>query len=112
MTTLGDGTVVATLGDGESRNMRRWGVAYGSWETGAGVWCDDAAGGRDVQVDAKGVAGGSTLGGSWVGNGGRPWGTGLAEADTEGPISRPFSKRSRRLAIASSWEMVVRIGAF
>lgn len=112
VTTLGDGGVVSTLGDGESRNTRHWGVAGGTWEAGAGLLCDDTAGGGDVQVGAKGGAGVSTLGGSWVCNGGRPWGTRHVEAGTEGPSSRHFSKRSRRLAMASSWEMVVGIGAF
>jgi hypothetical protein len=112
VTTLGDGGVVTTLGDGESRNTRHRGVAGGTWEAGAGVLCDDATGGGDVQVGAKVGAGVSTLGGSWVDNGGRPWGTRRVEAGTEGPISRHFSKRSRRLAMASSWEMVVGIGAF
>ena len=58
-------------------------------------------------MGAEGVAGESTLGGSWVGNGGRPWGTGGDRADKEGPISRHFSKRSWRLVMASSWEVVV-----
>jgi hypothetical protein len=111
-TTLGDGGVVPTLGDGESRNTRRRGVAGGTWEAGAGVLCDDAAGGGDVQVGAKVGAGVSTLGGSWVVNGEQPWVTRRVGAGTEGPINRHFSKRSQRLAMASSWEMVVGIGTF
>jgi hypothetical protein len=62
-------------------------------------------------MGAKGVAGESTLGGSWVGNGGRPWGMECDRADKEGPIRHHFSKRSRRLVMALSWEMVVGIGA-
>ena len=112
VTTLGAGGVVPTLGDGESMNTRRRGVAGGTWEAGAGLLCDDAAGGGDVQVGVKGEAGVGTLGDSWVVNGERPWGTRRLEAGTEGPISRHFSKRSRRLAMASSWEMVSGIGTF
>ena len=93
VTTLGAGGVVPTLGDGESMNTRRRGVAGGTWEAGAGLLCDDAAGGGDVQVGATVGAGVSTLGGSWVGNGGRPWGTRCVEVGTEGPISLHFSKR-------------------
>jgi hypothetical protein len=78
---------VTTLGDGEYTNTRRRGVAGGSWGTEAEGWVDEAAGGGDVQVGARGVAGESTLGGC---NGGWPWGTGSDEADKEGPISRHF----------------------
>ncbi len=81
---------VTILGDGESTIMRRWGVAGGSWGTETGVWVDDAAGCRGVEVGVEGVAGESTLGGSWVGNGGRPWGTGGDRADKEVPIRRHF----------------------
>ncbi len=112
VTTLGAGGVVTTLGDGESRNTRHRSVAGGTWEAGGGLLCDDTAGGGDVQVGATVGAGVSTLGGSWVGNGGRPWGMRRVEVGTEGPISLHFSKMLRKLAMASSWEMVVGIGAF
>ena len=89
----------------------RRGVAWkGAW-TGVGdrnVEPDGLGGGLHVIVRAGvGGAGDTTLGGSCVGTLGRP-GIGSRGGWKEGGArSRHDSKRSRRLVMASTWEMLV-----
>jgi hypothetical protein len=106
---------ISTLGEGVPAKSRRRGVAWkGAW-TGVG----------DRNVDPAGLGGGlhgglatngwagvdgdgdTTLGGSCVGTLGRP-GIGIRGGWREGGASsRHDSKMSRRLVMASTWEMLV-----
>ena len=104
-----------TLGEGGPVKSRRRGVAWkGAW-TGDGdrkVEPDGLGGGLQDGLDTIGRAGvggegATTLGGSCVGTLGRP-GIGIRGGWKEGGASsRHDSKMSRRLVMASTWEMLV-----
>ena len=104
-----------TLGEGVPVKSRRCGVAWkGAW-TGEGerqVEPDGMGGGlhdglATIWRAGVGGEGDTTLGGSCVGTLGRP-GIGIRGGWKEGGArSRHDSKMSRRLVMASTWEMLV-----
>ena len=119
--TLGEGSI-STLGEGESSKVMQRGVAWMFFHFDGGVPC---------RLDAKkfvGLAGRARCG--ETGWGDRPWGAGVATLEGSGlstlgcpgamirvalrwggARSRQDLKRSRRLAMASSWEILVGGGA-
>ena len=114
---LGDGIwgEAPTLGDGMTGKSRRRGVAWKVAWTGVGdrnVEPAGLGGGLHGGVATNGWAGvdgdgNTTLGGSCVGTLGRP-GIGIRGGWKEGGArSRHDSKMSRRLVMASTWEMLV-----
>ena len=114
MATLGGGETIH--GDGISVTVIQCGVTWNKGVTGQTIWMVKAEPGSKVLAGAgeamfdgsKGVA---TLGSSWFGTLGR-LGDGMqAWLVGCGPRSRHDSKRSRRLAMASTWVMVVGGGA-
>ena len=114
---VGDGSCseCPTLGEGGPVKSRRWGVAWKRAWTGEGdrkVEPDGLGSGLQDGLDTIGRAGvggegATTLGGSCVGTLGRP-GIGIRGGWKEGGASsRHDSKMSRRLVMASTWEMLV-----
>ena len=104
-----------TLGEGVPAKSRRRGVAWNEAWTGVGDRNVDPAGlggGLHGGLATNGWAGvdgdgNTTLGGSCVGTLGRP-GIGIRGGWKEGGASsRHDSKMSRRLVMASTWEMLV-----
>jgi hypothetical protein len=106
---------ITTLGEGALLKSSRWGVAWKQGKTGAGDGSVEAAslgGGlqeRTSNRGRQGVGGNGevTLGGSWGSTLGRP-GIGVHMNWQAGGARRcQDSKMSRRLAIASPWEVLV-----
>jgi hypothetical protein len=114
MATLGGGETIR--GDGISVKVIRRGVTWNKGVTGKTIRMVKAEPGGKVLAGAgeamfdgsKGVA---TLGSSWLGTLGRPGDGMRAWLVSYGPRSCHDSKRSRRLAMASTWVMVVGGGA-
>ncbi len=114
MATLGGGETIR--GDGISVKVIQRGVTWNKGVTGQTIWTGKAepggkvlAGAGEVMFDgSKGVA---TLGSSWLGTLGRPGDGMRAWLVGCGPRSPHDSKRSRRLAMTSTWVMVVGGGA-
>ena len=114
MATLGGGETIR--GDGISVKLIQHGVTWNKGVTGQMIRIIEAEPGGKVLAGAgeamfdgsKGVA---TLGSSWLGTLGRPGDGMRAWLVGCGPRSCHDSKRSRRLAMALIWVMVVGGGA-
>jgi hypothetical protein len=107
--------LLTTLGEGTLLKSSCWGVAWKQGAIGVGNDSVEAAGmGGGLQAETVnrgqpgvGGTGKHTLGGSWGGMLGRAGSGKHVGRKAGGPVRRHDSKMSQRLAIVSTWEILV-----
>ncbi len=109
---IGSLGLLVTLGSGTSSMVIQHGVTWTACGTGGGGWREEAGRGGGIQ-EGSGVAttvgkkGVPTLGSSWMATLGRPGDRTWLWFVGEGPRLRHDLNISLRLAMASTWEMLV-----